>query len=88
MATHTVLAPHYDPKKLNNVLNELKHDLTYIAAGYRFKEEEQVEADQQLLNSAQSLMKLYKQMKKSGIIDSFRKIADDIRSNHAKRDAN
>lgn len=86
MATHTVLSPHYDPKKLSSVLNELNHDLTYIAAGYRFKEDEQVDADQRLMNSSKSLLKLYKQMQKSGIIDAFRKVADEIRSKHAKKD--
>lgn len=88
MATQSVLAPHYDPKKLSNVLNELNHDLTYIAAGYRFKEDEQVDADQRLVNSSKALMKLYKQMKKSGIIDAFRKKADELRSKHAKDNGN
>lgn len=73
MATQTAIAPHYDPKKIKSVLQDLKDDLAYIAAGYRFKKWDQVSPEERLLQGTAPLIEMFRQMQKSGIIDAFRK---------------
>lgn len=86
MAYNTVLAPHIDPKKIQNVFNEVKSDLDYIAAGYRFDKGNQVSPEQRLLKQSTSLVELFRRLQKSGIIDEFRKHADKIRQRIKERD--
>ena len=82
MAYNTVVAPHLDPKKLDRPLRNVKQDLDYIAAGYRYNILEQCDPETRLLRGTTSLVKAFKKLQKSGIIDAFKKRAEEFKRTH------
>ena len=85
MAYNTVLAPHLDPKKLDRPLLNVKNNLAYVAAGYRYNALEQCDPEKRLINSSTSLVKAFKMLQKSGIIDAFKKRIKELDDNYASR---
>ena len=74
----TTLAPHLDPKKINHYMGNVWPYLEYASQKREYSAERFKSQEDSLIGSSAQLIKAFKRMKERGIIDQFKKQANEL----------
>lgn len=75
-----VIAPQLAREKIQEYYSQCQKALSYAAMYKRYEQPSETATEQALASSAENLIKAFKRMKKSGIIDRFDKELEEIQN--------